>query len=119
MVPPWQNRTWYVRRTNSAPDGILIVTPDPSGGLTFFRDHHALNCEIGIAWNDPNNRLSIITSSLLPYINIIKDKCIVRSEAGGQSNSVDDNWTVRVTNDARYNPPTKHRRQAEGDVSFQ
>ena len=53
--------------------------------------------------------------ALLPYINIIKDKCIVRSEAGG----ADDNWTVRVTNDPRYNPPTKYRRQAEGDMSFQ
>ncbi|KAH7198343.1 uncharacterized protein B0J16DRAFT_392050 [Fusarium flagelliforme] len=92
------------------------IEPDPSGGLTFYHDHHALNCEIGIAWNDPNNRLSITISSLLPYINIIKDKCVVRSEAGGESNSVDDNWTVRVTNDPRYNPPTKHRRQAEGDT---
>ncbi|RBR26352.1 uncharacterized protein FIESC28_00852 [Fusarium coffeatum] len=92
------------------------IEPDPSGGLTFYHDHHALNCEIGIAWNNPNNRLSIITSSLLPYINIIKDKCIVRSEAGGESDSVDDNWTVRVTNDPRYNPLTKHRRQAEGDT---
>ncbi|CEI65610.1 hypothetical protein FVEN_g8867 [Fusarium venenatum] len=67
------------------------IEPDPSGGVSFFDDHHALNCEIGIGWNDPNNRLTITTSSLLPYINIIKDKCIIPSEAA------------------------KHRRQAEGD----
>ncbi|GKU07922.1 hypothetical protein FLAG1_10425 [Fusarium langsethiae] len=91
------------------------IEPDPSGGISFFDDHHALNCEIGIGWNDPNNRLTITTSSLLPYINIIKDKCIIPSQAGGYSDSIDDNWTVRITNDPQYNPPAKQRRQAEGD----
>lgn len=98
---------------------LLTCTVDPSGGISFFDDHHALNCEIGIGWNDPNNRLAITTSSLLPYINIIKDKCIVPSQAGGYSDSVDDNWTVRITNDPQYNPPSKQRRQAAGDVSTQ
>ncbi|KAL4727109.1 hypothetical protein ACLX1H_006010 [Fusarium chlamydosporum] len=92
--------------------------PDASGGVEIFDDHHALNCDIGIAWNDPNNRPTISRSDLTPYFDTIKKFCIIPSQSGGYAKSSDGLYTVRMTNDPLYNPPTKQRRQVDGDNSF-
>jgi hypothetical protein len=85
--------------------------------VTFFQAEHTLDCEFVISWTDVNNVLSIKTSSLAPYIGIVKEKCDIPSQAGGYSYSVEDNWSIPVNNDPRHDPPDNLnviKRQAEG-----